>query len=241
MAIYNNTNYSTVYIVIRNYLEGVSIIMIKILVVEDEFPIVDLISIALKNVGYKVDYALDGEVGANLIETGKYDLALLDIMLPKFNGYELLDYAKTMELPIIFITAKGQLKDRIKGLDMGADDYIVKPFEIEELISRVNAVIRRCHKKMELGDIQINLESRIIKRQGKEIKLTPKEFDLFLYLYENQDKALKREEILQKIWNDDELDSQTLTLHIQRIRKKLGLNDRIKTIHGVGYIFRRNK
>ncbi len=215
--------------------------MTKILVVEDEFPIVDLISIALKNIGYKVDYALDGEAGANLIETGKYDLALLDIMLPKFNGYELLDYAKAMELPIIFITAKGQLKDRIKGLDMGADDYIVKPFEIEELISRVNAVIRRCHKKIELGDIQINLESRIIKRQEKEIKLTPKEFDLFLYLYENQDKALKREEILQKIWDDDELDSQTLTLHIQRIRKKLGLNDTIKTIHGVGYIFRRNK
>lgn len=215
--------------------------MTKILVVEDEFPIVDLISIALKNVGYKVDYALDGEEGANLIETGKYDLVLLDIMLPKFNGYELLDYAKTMELPIIFITAKGQLKDRIKGLDMGADDYIVKPFELEELISRVNAVIRRCHKKIELDDIQINLESRIIKRQGEEIKLTPKEFDLFLYLYENQDKALKREEILQKIWDDEELESHTLTLHIQRIRKKLGLNDRIKTIHGVGYIFRRNK
>ena len=215
--------------------------MTRILVVEDEFPIVDLISIALKNVGYEVDYALDGEKGADLIETGKYDLALLDIMLPKFNGYELLDYAKTMELPIIFITAKGRLKDRTKGLDMGADDYIVKPFEVEELISRVNAVVRRCHKKIELGDIQINLESRIIKRQGKEIKLTPKEFDLFLYLYENQDKALKREEILQKVWNDEELDSQTLTLHIQRIRKKLDLNDRIKTIHGVGYIFRRSK
>ena len=215
--------------------------MTKILVVEDEFPIVELISIALKNVGYEVDYALDGEQGADLIETGKYDLALLDIMLPQFSGYELLDYAKTMELPIIFITAKGQLKDRIKGLDMGADDYIVKPFEVEELISRVNAVIRRCHKKIELGDIQISLESRMIKRQGKEIKLTPKEFELFLYLYENQDKALKREEILQKVWNDEELDSQTLTLHIQRIRKKLDLNDRIKTIHGVGYIFRRSK
>ena len=213
--------------------------MTRILVVEDEFPIVDLISIALKNVGYEVDYALDGEEGANLIETGKYDLALLDIMLPKFNGYELLDYAKTMELPVIFITAKGQLKDRTKGLDMGADDYIVKPFEIEELISRVNAVIRRCHKKIELGDIQINLESRIIKKQGNEIKLTPKEFDLFIYLYENQDKALKREDILEKVWSDEELDSQTLTLHIQRIRKKLDLNDRLKTIHGVGYIFRR--
>lgn len=215
--------------------------MAKILVVEDEIPIVDLISIALKNVGHEVEYALEGEKGANLMETGKYDLALLDIMLPKFNGYELLDYAKTMELPVILITAKGQLKDRIKGLDRGADDYIVKPFEVEELISRVNAVVRRCHKKIELADIQIDLESRVIKRQEKEIKLTPKEFDLFLYLYENQDKALKREDILQRVWNDEELDSQTLTLHIQRIRKKLDLNDRIKTIHGIGYIFRRNK
>lgn len=173
-----------------------------------------------------------------MIETGKYDLALLDIMLPKFNGYELLDYAKTLELPVIFITAKGQLKDRIKGLDMGADDYIVKPFEVEELISRVNAVIRRCHKTKEVGDIKINIESRSIVRQGKEIKLTPKEFDLFLYLYENQDKALQRENILERVWHDEELDSQTLTLHIQRIRKKLDLNDRIRTIHGVGYIFK---
>lgn len=212
--------------------------MNRILVVEDEFPIVDLISIALKNVGYQVDYALDGEKGANLIETGKYDLILLDIMLPKFNGYELLDYAKTVEVPVIFITAKGQLKDRTKGLDMGADDYIVKPFEVEELISRVNAVIRRCHKKVEIGDIRINIESRSIERQGKEIKLTPKEFDLFLYLYENQDKALKRENILERVWSDEELDSQTLTLHIQRIRKKLDLNEKIKTIHGIGYIFK---
>lgn len=212
--------------------------MSKILVVEDEFPIVDLISIALKNIGYTVDYALDGEKGANLIETGKYDLVLLDIMLPKFNGYELLDYAKTVGLPVIFITAKGTLKDRTKGLDMGADDYIVKPFEVEELISRVNAVIRRCHKKVDVGDIQINIESRSVTKKGKEIKLTPKEFDLFLYLYENQDKALKRENILERVWNDEELDTQTLTLHIQRIRKKLDLNDRIKTIHGVGYIFK---
>lgn len=212
--------------------------MNKILVVEDEFPIVDLISISLSNEGYEVDYALDGEKGANLIETGKYDLVLLDIMLPKFNGYELLEYAVAMEIPVIFITAKGQLKDKVKGLSLGADDYIVKPFEIEELIARVNTVIRRCHKKVNIKDIEINLENRVIKKQGQEVKLTPKEFELFLYLYENQDKALKRENIFERVWADEVLDTKTLTLHIQRIRKKLDLKDRIKTIHGVGYIFK---
>lgn len=212
--------------------------MNKILVVEDEFPIVDLISISLSNEGYEVDYALDGEKGANLIETGKYDLVLLDIMLPKFNGYELLEYAVAMELPVIFITAKGQLKDRVKGLSLGADDYIVKPFEVEELIARVNAVIRRCHKKLKIKDIEINLEDRVIIKNGQEVKLTPKEFELFLYLYENQDKALKRENIFERVWSDEVLDTKTLTLHIQRIRKKLDLRDRIKTIHGVGYIFK---
>lgn len=211
--------------------------MNKILVVEDEFPIVDLINIALSHNGYEVDYALDGEKGANLIETGKYDLILLDIMLPKVNGYELLEYAKTMDIPVIFITAKGQLRDRVKGLSLGADDYIVKPFEVEELIARVDAVVRRCHKKIDFEDIEINLENRIIKKQGKEVKLTPKEFELFIYLYENQDRALKRDNIFERIWNSEELDTTTLTLHIQRIRKKLGLKDEIKTIHGVGYMF----
>ena len=215
--------------------------MSKILVVEDEFPIVDLINIALSYKGYNVDYALDGEKGADLIQTGKYDLILLDIMLPKFNGYELLEYAKTMDIPTIFITAKGQLKDRVKGLSLGADDYIIKPFEVEELIARIEAVIRRCHKKINFGEIEINLENRRIKRQGKEVKLTPKEFELFIYLYENQDKALKRENIFERIWNSEELDTTTLTLHIQRIRKKLGLKDEIKTIHGVGYMFTNQK
>ena len=215
--------------------------MNKILVIEDEFPIVDLINIALSHNGYEVNYALDGEKGANLIETGKYDLILLDIMLPKFNGYELLEYAKTMDIPVIFITAKSQLKDKVKGLSLGADDYIVKPFEIEELIARVQAVIRRYHKKIEFGEIEINLENRMIKKQGEEIKLTPKEFELFIYLYENQGIALKREKIFERIWNNEELDTTTLTLHIQRIRKKLDLKDEIKTIHGVGYIFQLKK
>lgn len=215
--------------------------MNRILIVEDEYPIVDLISIALSNIGYEVDYALEGEKGANLMEKGLYDLVLLDIMLPKYDGYELLQYAKSMEIPVIFITAKGQIKDRIKGLDMGADDYIVKPFEIDELIARVNSVIRRCHKKISIQDLEIDFSKRMITKQGKEIKLTPKEFDLFIYLYENQGKVLKREMILERVWEGEiEFETRTLDLHIQRIRKKLGLKEEIKTIYKVGYLFEVN-
>ena len=216
--------------------------MTKILVVEDEFPIVDLISISLSNEGYEVDYALDGEKGANLIETGKYDLVLLDIMLPEFDGYELLEYAKVLDIPVSFITAKGTVKDRIKGLDMGADDYIIKPFEIDELIARVNSVMRRCKPKMSIKNIEIDEDKRVVKKDGQEVKLTPKEFELFLLLYKNQEKVQKREKIFEQIWGDElEFETRTLDLHIQRIRKKLDLKEEIKTIHKIGYIFEEKK
>ena len=216
--------------------------MTKILVVEDEFPIADLISISLSNEGYEVDYALDGEKGANLIETGKYDLVLLDIMLPEFDGYELLEYAKVLDIPVSFITAKGTVKDRIKGLDMGADDYIIKPFEIDELIARVNSVMRRCKPKMSIKNIEIDEDKRVVKKDGQEVKLTPKEFELFLLLYKNQEKVQKREKIFEQIWGDElEFETRTLDLHIQRIRKKLDLKEEIKTIHKIGYIFEEKK
>lgn len=212
--------------------------MNKILVVEDEAPIAELIQIALTTEGYMVDYALDGEKGADYIETGQYDLVLLDIMLPKYNGYELLEFAKTLETPVIFITAKGQLKDRIKGLDLGADDYIVKPFEIEELLARVRSVLRRCSKSFRIGSLEVDLQRRRVCRQNEEIRLTPKEFDLFLYFYEHQGRVLKRETIFERVWQEEmETETRTLDLHIQRIRKKLDLKKEIKTIHKVGYLF----
>ena len=212
----------------------------KILIVEDDDTIRLGLKYYLEQEQFAVIEASTIKTTINMISEETPDLILLDLNLPDGNGFDLFEQIKKIkDIPVIFLTANDLEISIVRGLDMGADDYIVKPFEVEELISRVNAVIRRCHKKIELGDIQINLESRIIKKQGNEIKLTPKEFDLFIYLYENQDKALKREDILEKVWSDEELDSQTLTLHIQRIRKKLDLNDRLKTIHGVGYIFRR--
>ena len=191
--------------------------MSKILIVEDEMPIVDLISMGLKANGYKIDYALDGEVGADLIEKNHYDLILLDIMLPKFDGYELLEYAKGEQIPVIFITAKGELKDRVKGLNMGADDYIVKPFEMEELIARVNSLLRRF--------------------KGLKVSLTPKEYDLLIYLIENAGNILTREQILASVWDKEMEDTRTVDLHLARLRKKLGLENVIKTLPKVGYLF----
>lgn len=210
--------------------------MYKILVVEDEKAIADLVTMSLELEEYQVEVASDGEEGAKKIEGGNFDLALFDIMLPKYNGYELLDYAKTLKLPVIFLTAKAQLKDKIYGLDLGAEDYIVKPFEVEELLARVRCVLRRQIKEEVIGDLTVNREARIITRDNKEILLTPKEFDLFYYLYENRGRILTREQICESVWEKEwEEDTRTVDLHVQRIRKKLDLKEKIHTVHGVGY------
>lgn len=211
--------------------------MSKILIVEDEQPIVDLISMDLKASGYKVDYALDGEVGADLIEKNHYDLILLDIMLPKFNGYELLEYAKNEQIPVIFITAKGELKDRVKGLNMGADDYIVKPFEMEELIARVNSLLRRFKGTISLPNIKINTKTHEVQKEGLKVPLTPKEYDLLIYLTTNAGNILTREQILASVWECVMEDTRTVDLHLARLRKKLGLENVIKTLPKVGYLF----
>lgn len=211
--------------------------MSKILIVEDEMPIVDLISMGLKANGYKIDYALDGEVGADLIEKNHYDLILLDIMLPKFDGYELLEYAKQEQIPVIFITAKGELKDKVKGLNMGADDYIVKPFEMEELIARVNSLLRRFKGTISLPNIKINTKTHEVQKESLKVSLTPKEYDLLIYLIENAGNILTREQILASVWDKEMEDTRTVDLHLARLRKKLGLENVIKTLPKVGYLF----
>lgn len=215
--------------------------MNKILIVEDEIAISDLIKIALENRGYMCQTAKDGEIASNYIEKNVYDLILLDIMLPKVDGYELLDYIrKSYETPTIFITAKSQTEDKIKGLNLGADDYITKPFEIEELIARVEAVLRRYNKGNEeqnFGDVSINFANRSVKKLGKNVSLTPKEFDLLILLIQNRNCALYREVIFEKVWGEElEFETRTLDLHIQRLRKKLGWKDKIKTVYKIGYM-----
>lgn len=212
----------------------------EILIVEDEQAIANLIMMNLQRVGYHCDYAPNGKIGADMIEENVYDLILLDIMLPEIDGYELMEYIEPQGIPVIFITAKGSVKDRVKGLHMGADDYLVKPFSIDELIARVESVLRRYHKGMQiisLLDVSIDTSSRIVTQKNQKIDLTHKEYELLLFLIQNRNVALYRETMYQKIWREAEYDqTRTLDLHIQRLRKKLNWQDVIKTVYKIGYM-----
>lgn len=215
--------------------------MTKILIVEDEEAISNLIRMSLQKAGYSCEQAMDGESAADRIAEHTYDLVLLDIMLPGMNGYELLDYIKTTNMPVIFITAMGTLDDKVKGLKAGADDYITKPFEMVELLARVESVLRRYHKseeRIEVDDVIIDIPSRTVTRQGEAVKLTLKEFELLLFLVRNRNIALYRETIYENIWQSEYMgDGRTVELHIQRLRKKLHWEDRIHTVYKVGYRF----
>ncbi len=213
--------------------------MIKILIVEDEKAISNLIQVNLTDAGYHCSLAYDGKTAANLLETDTYDLVLLDIMLPEINGYELMEYIKPMEIPVIFITAKADVLDRVKGLQLGAEDYITKPFEIIELLARVEVVLRRfrkSNKKIEVGDIVIDTDSRQVTKGGEIVNLTMKEYSLLLLFVRNQNIALFREIIFKRVWESDFIgDSRTVDLHVQRLRKKLGWENKIKSVYKVGY------
>lgn len=213
--------------------------MIKILIVEDEEAISDLIRLNLVKAGYTCYTAFDGVTAADMMDKEHFDLALLDIMLPGINGYELLDYTKALEIPVIFITAMSELDDKVKGLKSGADDYITKPFEIVELLARVETVLRRYHKaadKIEILDISIDIPSRVVIQNGEQVMLTMKEFELLLLFVRNKNIALYRETIYENVWESNYLgDSRTVDLHVQRLRKKLNWEDRIKAVYKVGY------
>ncbi len=213
--------------------------MNRILVVEDEKPINDLIVMNLSEAGYECTSALDGLTAADILERESFDLVLLDIMLPGADGYELLDFIKPMGIPVIFITARGSMADKVRGLRLGADDYLVKPFEIVELLARVEAVLRRAGKGsdvIEIGGLSIDTRSLTVSRGSKPIALTAKEFDLLLLFVQNRNIALFRETIYERIWGGDYMgDSRTVDLHVQRLRKKLHWEDKIKTIYKVGY------
>ncbi len=215
--------------------------MLKILIVEDEKPISDLLKLSLMRAGYSCQCIYDGTAAADLLESGNFsfDLILLDVMLPGVDGFELMEYISPLEIPVIFITAKNSVVDRVRGLKMGADDYIVKPFEIVELLARVEAVLRRNHKidsYIEMADLQIDLRSRVVKKDGQEIVLTKKEFDILVLLVQNPGAALYRETIYERVWGGDYTgNSRTVDLHVQRLRKKTGWENRIKAVHKVGY------
>ena len=213
--------------------------MIKIFIVEDEKPISDLLRMSLTKAGYECTCAYDGIEAADILENDRFDLILLDVMLPGADGFELMDYIQPLEIPVIFITAKGLVEDRVRGLRMGAEDYIVKPFEVIELLARVETVLRRYNKldrMLEVEGLSIDTRSMVVRKDGKELTLTRKEYELLLLFARNPGIALYRETIYERVWGSDYLgDSRTIDLHVQRVRKKAGWEDKLQSIYKVGY------
>ena len=202
--------------------------MVKILIAEDEEPIANLIRMNLKKAGYACECAYDGQEAADRMEEGHYDLLLLDIMLPK-----------SIQLPVIFITAMDSTENKVKGLKMGAEDYLAKPFEIVELLARVEAVLRRCNKigrMLHVLDVDIDLSSRTVMQNGQQILLTLKEYELLLFFARNPNIALYREVIYEQVWEKEYTgDSRTVDLHVQRLKKKLGWDKHICAVYKIGY------
>lgn len=214
--------------------------MNRILIAEDEAAIARLIRTVLTDAGYRCVWAPDGNQAADLLEQERFDLALLDIMLPGADGYELLDYCKALEVPVIFLTARGEVEDRVRGLRRGAEDYLTKPFALPELLARVETVLRRCGKAEQVlrlePDIEIDPAARVVRKGGQPVALTAKEFDLLVLFVQNKNVALCRDRIFERVWNEEYLgDSRTVDLHVQRMRKKLGLEERLTAVYKVGY------
>ena len=213
--------------------------MIHILVVEDEQPISNLIRMSLTKEGYHCACAFDGAEAADFLEKNRYDLILLDVMLPEIDGFELMDYIRPLEIPVIFLTAKAAVQDRVKGLKLGAEDYIVKPFEIVELLARIDVVLRRyqkCDMVLEIGGLKIDTASMQVWRDGEEISLTKTEYELLLLFARNPRRAMYRETIYERVWGEEyPFGSKAVDLHIQRLRKKIGWENCLRAVNKVGY------
>lgn len=213
--------------------------MAKILIVEDEESINDLIQKNLRLVGHNCTQIYNGQDALDAILTEHYDLIILDVMLPGMSGFEIITQIRNTNSPVIFVTAKNDLEDRLKGLRLGADDYIVKPFEILELVERVDVVLRRTKGAshiFEFDDIRVDFDSRCVYRKDEIVILTPKEFDLLEAFITNRNLALSRERLIYLVWTYDyDGDNRTVDTHVQRLRKKLGLENRLKTLFKTGY------
>jgi len=227
-----------------------------ILVVDDEADLVELVSYNLKKEGFAVDTASDGETALSKVKKGKYDLIILDLMLPGMQGIELCRTLragmKTSGIPIIMLTARSEEVDKILGLEMGADDYMTKPFSPRELAARVKAVLRRFTEKpviekiMKIGDIEIDRERYTVTIRGKSVKLSATEFKLLLFLAERRGKVFSRDQLLDAVWRDEAfVEPRTVDVHIRRLRSNIEAdpaNPRyIKTLRGIGYLFNEEK
>ena len=211
--------------------------MAKILIAEDERPINDLIKMNLTLVGHECRQVFDGEAAHSEAENTKFDLMILDVMLPKMSGFEVIEALE--DTAVIFVTAKIGVSDRIKGLKLGADDYITKPFDILELVERVKAVLRRTKKEQtsfSFDDIVVEFEKRRVYKNGQEVPLKPKEFELLETFINNRNLALSREKLISLVWDYSfDGDNRTVDVHVQKLRQKLGLAERLQTVYKLGY------
>jgi two-component system response regulator ResD len=221
---------------------------IRVLMVDDEKRMVELVKLYLEKEGYVVDEAYDGQQALDMINKTKYNLIILDLMLPVVDGWTVCkEIRKKYDIPVIMLTARGEEFDKVLGFELGADDYVVKPFSPRELTARVKALLRRLgpreeqEETLEFPDLIIEPESRMVKVNGKDVDLTPKEFDLLYYLARNRDKVFTREKLLEEVWGYDFFGSlRTVDTHIKQLREKLGRSKAasyINTVWGVGYKF----
>ncbi|MBQ6843744.1 MAG: response regulator transcription factor [Agathobacter sp.] len=211
--------------------------MAHILIVEDDFAVRELIKRNLQMVGHTCHYVEEGDKVESVMDQENFDLVVLDVMLPGLSGFDVI--RKIKEVPVIFVTARGSLEDKLKGLGLGAEDYIVKPFEVLELIARVGVVLKRCGKHENLvviEDVEVDVKQHIVRKAGEVVGLTPQEFRLLEVLIQNKNLALSREQILNLAWGYDyEGESKTVDVHIRKLRQKLGLESCIKTVSKLGY------
>lgn len=212
----------------------------KIIVVEDEEAIAKMIAMNLRVANYETAVFYDGNAAAqSLKENHDYDLALLDVMLPGMDGFSLLEMMKSYKIPVIFLTAKDDLDSKIAGLKGGAEDYIVKPFEVLELLVRMEKVLERTNRLqscLKVLDMEINLEEHTVRQNGREVLLKPMEFELLCVLAKNKNIAISRENLLSMVWGVDYMgETRTVDVHIGQLRKKLNLGEHIKTVSKMGY------
>ena len=223
---------------------------LRVLIVEDEKALAEILEYNFKKEGYTVDTALDGEIALDKIIFKAPDLVILDWMLPKLSGIELCRKIRSNKnvknIPIIMLTARGEEKDRLKGLEMGADDYVTKPFSINELLARAKAVLKRirpifAEKEVTFEDIKINIGTHKVFRNSKEIKLGPTEFNLLRFFMENISRVFSRQQLLNHVWKHDALvEPRTVDVHVRRLRKSLNAGnqkDFIRTVRSAGYSF----
>lgn len=213
--------------------------MITILIVEDDNNIAKMLEATLSIAGYESEVCGDGKRAVQKILEQQYDLVLLDVMLPGMDGFEVITHIQKKSTPVIFLTALQDVADKVKGLRLGAEDYIVKPFEAVELLARVEVVLRRSNKGknvLQYEDIVVNIEEHTVKKGKEPVSLTPKEFEVLVFFLQNQDIALTRERLLASVWGYEfEGESRTVDIHVQQVRRKMGLQNKLVTIPKLGY------